>query len=151
MVAAGPDAQGLSNDRELPGLSVDRLRQMRTVPGRVENHCSAGLPGPCIAPAVTPTTSWCHTPGNTLIDIGDLESAQIAPYACFRAATTYSALKKIGADIYREHPVVIFGASRPGADEPDADQGAGRRGRHRGRHRPRQARGRIGSRRTRRD
>ena len=44
-----------------------------------------------------------------LIDIGDLDPAQIAPYAC-SGLTTYAALKKIGEQTYRQHPVVIFGA-----------------------------------------
>lgn len=44
-----------------------------------------------------------------LIDIGDLDPARIAPYAC-SGLTTYSALRKIGEAVYREHPVVIFGA-----------------------------------------
>ena len=43
-----------------------------------------------------------------LIDIGDLDPAQIAPCAC-SGLTTYAALK-IGERTYRQHPVVIFGA-----------------------------------------
>ncbi len=44
-----------------------------------------------------------------LIEIGDLDPAQIAPYAC-SGITTYSALNKVGAKIYQKHPVVIMGA-----------------------------------------
>lgn len=44
-----------------------------------------------------------------LIDIGNLEPSQIAPYAC-SGLTTYSALKKVGPAIYQHHPIVIMGA-----------------------------------------
>ncbi|WP_343212402.1 zinc-binding dehydrogenase [Advenella alkanexedens] len=44
-----------------------------------------------------------------LIDIGDLDPAQIAPYAC-SGLTTYSALQKIGASVYTKHPILIMGA-----------------------------------------
>jgi len=44
-----------------------------------------------------------------LIDVGDMDPAQVAPYAC-SGLTTYSALQKIGADVYRRNPIVIFGA-----------------------------------------
>lgn len=44
-----------------------------------------------------------------LIEIGDLDPAVVAPYAC-SGLTTYSAIKKIGADVYKAAPVVIFGA-----------------------------------------
>lgn len=44
-----------------------------------------------------------------LIDIGDLDPAVVAPYAC-SGLTTYSALNKIGTAAYQADPVVIFGA-----------------------------------------
>jgi len=44
-----------------------------------------------------------------LIDIGDIDPAQVAPYAC-SGLTTYSALQKIGADVYHRNPIVIVGA-----------------------------------------
>lgn len=44
-----------------------------------------------------------------LIDIGDLDPALVAPYAC-SGLTTYSALNKIGESTYKSDPVVIFGA-----------------------------------------
>ena len=44
-----------------------------------------------------------------LIDIGDLDPAALAPYAC-SGITTYSALNKIGPNLYQKHPIVIMGA-----------------------------------------
>ena len=78
--------------------------------------CQAGQENHCMAPACL----GVHRAGGYadhvlvphsryLIDIGDLDPAQIAPYAC-SGLTTYAALKKIGEQTYRQHPVVIFGA-----------------------------------------
>jgi propanol-preferring alcohol dehydrogenase len=44
-----------------------------------------------------------------LLDIGDLNPAQIAPVAC-SGLTTYSAIKKLDPAIYRQAPIVIMGA-----------------------------------------
>lgn len=44
-----------------------------------------------------------------LLDIGELDPAQIAPHAC-SGLTTYSAINKIDPEIYTKHPVVIMGA-----------------------------------------
>src|SRR5690606_18216300 len=44
-----------------------------------------------------------------LIDIGDLDPALVAPYAC-SGLTTYSALNKIGEATYKADPVAVFGA-----------------------------------------
>ena len=44
-----------------------------------------------------------------LVDIGDLDPALMAPYAC-SGLTTYSALKKIPADVLAREPIVVVGA-----------------------------------------
>jgi propanol-preferring alcohol dehydrogenase len=50
-----------------------------------------------------------HVPRSRyLLDLGDLDPAQAAPYAC-SGVTTYSALKKAGPSLY-EKPIVIIGA-----------------------------------------
>ncbi|WP_454689482.1 alcohol dehydrogenase [Achromobacter aloeverae] len=73
-----------------------------------ENHCAAprslGVyrPGGYAEYLLVPDARY-------LIDIGDLDPATVAPYAC-SGLTTYSALRQIGPGIYRDHPVVIFGA-----------------------------------------
>ncbi|WP_313389506.1 alcohol dehydrogenase catalytic domain-containing protein, partial [Achromobacter aegrifaciens] len=108
VVSAGPDAQGLSADRNYLVYPWIGCGNCPPCLAGMENHCSA------------PACLGVHRAGGYadhilvphpryLIDIGDLDPAQIAPYAC-SGLTTYSALKKIGPDIYRSHPVVIFGA-----------------------------------------
>ena len=73
-----------------------------------ENHCAAprylGVyrPGGYADYLLVPDARY-------LIDIGDLDPATIAPYAC-SGLTTYSALRKIGEATLRDHPIVIFGA-----------------------------------------
>lgn len=44
-----------------------------------------------------------------LVDIGGLDPALMAPYAC-SGLTTYSALKKIPADVMAREPIVVIGA-----------------------------------------
>jgi propanol-preferring alcohol dehydrogenase len=44
-----------------------------------------------------------------LLDIGTMNAAQMAPYAC-SGLTTYSALNKIDPKVYTKQPVVIMGA-----------------------------------------
>ena len=44
-----------------------------------------------------------------LVDIGEMAPAEMAPYAC-SGLTTYSALRKIPADVLAREPVVIVGA-----------------------------------------
>ena len=108
VVAAGPEAQGLAPDRNYLVYPWIGCGKCAPCLAGMENHCSA------------PACLGVHRAGGYadhilvphpryLIDIGDLDPAQIAPYAC-SGLTTYAALKKIGADVYREHPVVIFGA-----------------------------------------
>ncbi|MFC4277801.1 alcohol dehydrogenase [Achromobacter aloeverae] len=76
--------------------------------GGRENHCTAprylGVyrPGGYAEYLLVPDERY-------LIDIGDLDPATVAPYAC-SGLTTYSALRQIGPEIYRDHPIVIFGA-----------------------------------------
>ena len=108
VVSAGPDATGLrpgGNYLVYPWIGCGNCPS-----------CQAGQENHCMAPACL----GVHRAGGYadhvlvphsryLIDIGDLDPAQIAPYAC-SGLTTYAALKKIGEQTYRQHPVVIFGA-----------------------------------------
>ncbi|WP_144636703.1 alcohol dehydrogenase [Bordetella genomosp. 13] len=108
VVSAGPDVQGLA-----PGgrYLVYPWIGCGTCPA-----CASGQENHCPAPACL----GIHRPGGYadyivvphpryLIDIGGLDAAQVAPYAC-SGLTTYSALKKIGAATYTQRPIVVFGA-----------------------------------------
>jgi len=108
VAAVGPDAPAFDTTRNYlvyPWLGCGKCPA-----------CLAGEENHCMAPACI----GIHRPGGYaeylliphpryLIDIGDLDPAQVAPYAC-SGLTTYSALRKIGAVTYRQHPIVIFGA-----------------------------------------
>ncbi|MCD0501955.1 alcohol dehydrogenase [Bordetella petrii] len=108
LASAGPDAGDVQPDRNYlvyPWIGCGKCAVC--LDGR-ENHCAA------------PACLGVHRPGGYaeymlvpharyLIDIGDLDPALAAPYAC-SGLTTYSALKKLGSDLYRKHPIVIFGA-----------------------------------------
>ncbi|MBK1979939.1 alcohol dehydrogenase catalytic domain-containing protein [Achromobacter xylosoxidans] len=108
VVAAGPDARGVESGRNYLVYPWIGCGACPTCLSGQENHCTA------------PACLGVHRAGGYadhilvphpryLIDIGDLDPARIAPYAC-SGLTTYSALRKIGEAVYREHPVVIFGA-----------------------------------------
>lgn len=111
--ALGPDATG----GEVPAIKTGH--NYLAYPWIGCGHCAtckSGQENHCMAPACL----GVHRPGGYaeylmvphpkyLIDIGDLDPAKVAPYAC-SGLTTYSALKKIGADIYQNHPIVIVGA-----------------------------------------
>ncbi|PLC53748.1 alcohol dehydrogenase [Pollutimonas nitritireducens] len=106
--AMGPDASGVELSRNYLVYPWIGCGQCPACLDGMENHCSA------------PRCLGIHRGGGYadhilvpdakyLIDIGDLDAAQIAPYAC-SGLTTYSALKKIGAPIFQNHPIVIVGA-----------------------------------------
>ncbi|PLC51809.1 alcohol dehydrogenase [Pollutimonas subterranea] len=108
LLAMGPDAAGVELDRNYLVYPWIGCGQCPACLDGMENHCSA------------PKCLGVHRSGGYadhilvpdakyLIDIGDLDPAQIAPYAC-SGLTTYSALKKIGAPIYQQHPIIIMGA-----------------------------------------
>ncbi|WP_028356175.1 alcohol dehydrogenase [Bordetella petrii] len=108
LAAAGPDAAGLQPGRNYLVYPWIGCGQCPACQAGQENHCPA------------PACLGIHRPGGYaeyvlvpharyLIDIGDLDPALAAPYAC-SGLTTYSALKKLGPDLYRQHPIVIFGA-----------------------------------------
>jgi len=108
IVAMGADAPALDTTRNYlayPWLGCGKCPVCLS--GR-ENYCTA------------PSSIGVNRPGGYaeyllmphpryLIDIGDMDPAQIAPYAC-SGVTTYAALRKIGEETYRRHPIVIFGA-----------------------------------------
>ncbi|NYT84174.1 alcohol dehydrogenase [Pollutimonas harenae] len=48
------------------------------------------------------------TDARYLIDIGDMDPTEAAPYAC-SGVTTYSAMRKFDADIFRRETLVIYG------------------------------------------
>ena len=108
VVASGTEVEGLNPDSNYLVYPWIGCGKCAPCLAGMENHCSA------------PACLGVHRAGGYadhilvphpryLIDIGDLDPARIAPYAC-SGLTTYSALKKIGEAVYREHPVVIFGA-----------------------------------------
>lgn len=108
LLSMGPDASGVEVGRNYLVYPWIGCGECPACQDGMENHCSA------------PRCLGVHRSGGYadhilvpdakyLIDIGDLEPAQIAPYAC-SGLTTYSALKKIGAPTYQKHPVIIMGA-----------------------------------------
>ncbi|OZI42081.1 alcohol dehydrogenase [Bordetella genomosp. 5] len=106
--AVGPDASHIHIGRNYLVYPWIGCGACPACQGGQENHCSAprylGVyrPGGYADYLLVPDARY-------LIDIGTLDPATAAPYAC-SGLTTYSALRKIGEDIYRNHPIVIFGA-----------------------------------------
>lgn len=108
VVAMGPQAKGVEKGRNYLVYPWIGCRQCPACLDQLENHCA------------NPQYLGVHRPGGYadhilvpdaryLIDIGDLDPAAIAPYAC-SGITTYSALNKIGANLFQKHPIVIMGA-----------------------------------------
>ncbi len=108
-VAMGPEAKGVTlgkNYLVYPWIGCGKCPAC--VEDDLDNHCAA------------PQYLGVHRDGGYadhilvpdakyLLDIGDLDPAMIAPYAC-SGITTYSALNKVGARTFQKHPVVIMGA-----------------------------------------
>lgn len=132
--------------RQLPGLSLDRLRQLPVVPGGPgEPLHGPGLPGRAPrrrlrrprARAALPLPDRHRRPGPG----ADRTLRLLRPDHLCRAEEDRRAdLSPASRGDLRR--------GRPGTDVPDAHQGAGRRRRHRGGHRPRQAPGGAGGRRA---
>ncbi|MFA5663678.1 alcohol dehydrogenase [Castellaniella sp.] len=106
--AMGPDAKGVEKGRNYLAYPWIGCGECATCRAGRENYCAAPRTlgilrhGGYAEYLLVPDAKY-------LIDIGDLDPAQLAPYAC-SGLTTFSALKKIGADTYTEHPILIFGA-----------------------------------------
>ncbi len=109
VVALGPDAKGVEKGKNYlvyPWIGCGKCPAC--VEDHLDNHCSApqylGVhrDGGYADHIVVPDAKY-------LIDIGDLDPAMIAPYAC-SGITTFSALNKVGAKTFQKHPVVIMGA-----------------------------------------
>ena len=108
VVALGPEAKGVEKGLNYLVYPWIGCRQCPACLDGLENHCSSpqylGVqrPGGYADHLLVPHPRY-------LIDIGDLDPAEIAPYAC-SGLTTYSALNKVGASLYQKHPIVIMGA-----------------------------------------
>jgi alcohol dehydrogenase, propanol-preferring len=108
LVALGPQATGVEKGRNYLVYPWIGCGQCPACLDGLENHCSSpqylGLqrPGGFADYILVPHPRY-------LIDIGDMDPSLLAPYAC-SGLTTYSALNKVGANIYQKHPVVIMGA-----------------------------------------
>ena len=108
VVKAGPDAKGVSegmNCLVYPWLgcgecSICQRDEENLCPVKTQ---SIGIfqPGGYAEYVLVPKAKYC-------IDIGDLDPAEMAPFAC-SGITTYSALRKFG-DKIADEPVVIMGA-----------------------------------------
>ena len=104
----GPDATGVEKGKNYVVFPWIGCRQCVACLEGMENHCSApqylGVyrDGGYADHIVVPDARY-------LVDIGDLDPATTAPYAC-SGLTTYSALNKVGAKTFQNHPVVIMGA-----------------------------------------
>ena len=107
-VAMGPEASGVEPGKNylvFPWIGCGKCEVC--VSGQ-ENYCA------------TPRSLGVYTHGGYadhilvphsryLLDIGDLDPAKLAPYAC-SGLTTYSAINKIDPAVYTKQPVVIMGA-----------------------------------------
>lgn len=107
-VAMGPDAKGVQAGKNylvFPWLGCTTCEVCRA--GR-ENYCAAPRSlgiynhGGYADHILVPDAKY-------LLDIGDLDPANLAPHAC-SGLTTYSAINKIDPTLYRKQPIVIFGA-----------------------------------------
>jgi propanol-preferring alcohol dehydrogenase len=106
-IAAGPDASGIELGRNYlvyPWIGCGEC-----------SVCRAGDENLCANARFVGVNrhggyaEHVHVPRSRyLLDLGDLDPAQAAPYAC-SGVTTYSALKKAGPSLY-EKPIVIIGA-----------------------------------------
>lgn len=107
-VALGPEATGIETGKNYlvyPWIGCGHCDVCVT--GQ-ENYCT------------TPRSLGIYTDGGYadhllvphpryLLDIGDLDPATLAPHAC-SGLTTYSAINKLEAQVYTEHPILIMGA-----------------------------------------
>lgn len=107
-VSMGPEASGVETGKNylvFPWIGCGKC-----------DVCLAGQENYC----ATPRSLGVYTHGGYadhilvphpryLLDIGDLDPAKLAPYAC-SGLTTYSAINKIDPAVYTKQPVVIMGA-----------------------------------------
>lgn len=109
VVAMGPEAKGVEIGKnylvypwigcgKCPACVEDDLENYCAAPQYLGVHRDGGYADHLLVPNA-----------KYLIDIGDLDPAMIAPYAC-SGITTFGALNKVGAKTFQKHPVVIMGA-----------------------------------------
>lgn len=107
-VAIGPQAKDIESGKNylvFPWIGCGSCPVCQS--GR-ENYCAAprslGIysPGGYADHILVPDAKY-------LLDIGELDPAKLAPYAC-SGLTTYSAINKIDPAVYRNQPIVIMGA-----------------------------------------
>lgn len=108
LVSAGPDAHGLQSGKNylvFPWIGCGKCDVCQS--GR-ENYCAAPRSlgiynhGGYADHILVPHPKY-------LLNIGELDPANLAPHAC-SGLTTFSAINKIDPSIYRKQPIVIFGA-----------------------------------------
>jgi alcohol dehydrogenase, propanol-preferring len=112
VIAVGPDARGVSiGDRRLihPWMGCGECavckrgdENLCTKPCSVGIHRAGGFATHVLVP---------HP--RYLFDIGDIPPERAAPLAC-SGVTAYGALKKVGAQLLRDEPVVMIGAGGVG-------------------------------------
>jgi alcohol dehydrogenase, propanol-preferring len=112
VIAVGPDAKGVKvGDRRLihPWMGCGECavckrgeENLCVKPCSVGIHRSGGFATHVLVP---------HP--RYLFDIGDIPPERAAPLAC-SGVTAYGALKKVGADLLKEQPVVMIGAGGVG-------------------------------------
>lgn len=107
-VAMGPEASGIEPGKNYLVFPWIGCGKCEVCQAGQENYCA------------TPRSLGVYTHGGYadhilvphpryLLDIGDLNPAKLAPYAC-SGLTTYSAINKIDPAVYTKQPVVIMGA-----------------------------------------
>jgi alcohol dehydrogenase, propanol-preferring len=107
-IALGPDATGIDRDKNYLVFPWIGCGECAVCQASQENYCanprSLGIyrDGGYADHIMVPHPRY-------LLDIGSLDPAKLAPYAC-SGLTTYSALKKIEPEIYTREPIVIMGA-----------------------------------------
>jgi len=107
-VAMGPDAQGITPGKNYLVFPWLGCGECPVCLSGKENYCatprSLGVfqSGGYADHILVPSSRY-------LLDIGDLNPAQIAPVAC-SGLTTFSAINKLDPAVYQQQPIVIMGA-----------------------------------------
>ncbi|GAB2711910.1 MULTISPECIES: alcohol dehydrogenase [Comamonas] len=108
VVAMGPDAKGVEIGKRYVVFPWHGCGECKVCKRGDENLCLAGK-----SMGVYQNGGYAdHVLVNHayyLVDIGDMPAERAAPYAC-SGLTTYSAIKKIDPQVFKDEKIVLFGA-----------------------------------------
>ena len=108
VIAIGPDAKGVQVGRKYVVFPWHGCGECKVCKRGDENLCLAGRSMGVYQPGGY-ADHVLVSGSRYLIDIGTMPPERAAPYAC-SGLTTYSALKKFNASVFRDEKVVLFGA-----------------------------------------